>query len=226
MNCFDASHSFVAIIGDMKDSRHLENRKEVQTHLQKILNQVNKKYEKDIASRFLITLGDEFQGLLYTGKDVLRIISEIRIQLYPVCLRFGIGFGKITTDIRAEMALGADGPGYYRAREAVEQLKEREKRNRPVPSDICLKMDEKDRGTEVMLNTIFNLIYVVEKGWTIRQREIIWDMLLYEDGQQNTARRLNISQPTVQKALAAGGYYTYENALKNAAEILGEIKHD
>ena len=87
-------------------------------------------------------------------------------------------------------------------------------------------MDEKDRGTEVMLNTIFNLIYVVEKGWTIRQREIIWDMLLYEDGQQNTARRLNISQPTVQKALAAGGYYTYENALKNAAEILGEIKHD
>ena len=226
MNCFDASHSFVAIIGDMKDSRHLENRKEVQTHLQKILNQVNKKYEKDIASRFLITLGDEFQGILYTGKDVLRIISEIRIQLYPVCLRFGIGFGKITTDIRAEMALGADGPGYYRAREAVEQLKEREKRNRPVPSDICLKMDEKDRGTEVMLNTIFNLIYVVEKGWTIRQREIIWDMLLYEDGQQNTARRLNISQPTVQKALAAGGYYTYENALKNAAEILGEIKHD
>ena len=226
MNCFDASHSFVAIIGDMKDSRHLENRKEVQTHLQKILNQINKKYEKDIASRFLITLGDEFQGLLYTGKDVLRIISEIRIQLYPVCLRFGIGFGKITTDIRAEMALGADGPGYYRAREAVEQLKEREKRNRPVPSDICLKMDEKDRGTEVMLNTIFNLIYVVEKGWTIRQREIIWDMLLYEDGQQNTARRLNISQPTVQKALAAGGYYTYENALKNAAEILGEIKHD
>ena len=220
MNCFDASHSFVAIIGDMKDSRHLENRKEVQTHLQKILNQVNKKYEKDIASRFLITLGDEFQGLLYTGKDVLRIISEIRIQLYPVCLRFG------TTDIRAEMALGADGPGYYRAREAVEQLKEREKRNRPVPSDICLKMDEKDRGTEVMLNTIFNLIYVVEKGWTIRQREIIWDMFLYEDGQQNTARRLNISQPTVQKALAAGGYYTYENALKNAAEILGEIKHD
>ena len=226
MNCFDASHSFVAIIGDMKDSRHLENRKEVQTHLQKILNQVNKKYEKDIASRFLITLGDEFQGLLYTGKDVLRIISEIRIQLYPVCLRFGIGFGKITTDIRAEMALGADGPGYYRAREAVEQLKEREKRNRPGPSDICLKMDEKDRGTEVMLNTIFNLIYVVEKGWTIRQREIIWDMFLYEDGQQNTARRLNISQPTVQKALAAGGYYTYENALKNAAEILGEIKHD
>ena len=29
-----------------------------------------------------------------------------------------------------------------------------------------------------------------------------------------------------EKALAAGGYYTYENALKNAAEILGEIKDE
>ena len=226
MNHFDTRHSFVAVIGDIKDSRHLENRKEVQTHMQTILEQVNEKYEEYIASRFLITLGDEFQGLLYTGENVLHIISEIRMQLYPVHLRFGIGFGQITTDIRAEMALGADGPGYYRAREAIERLKEREKKNRPVPAELCFKMGEQNRRTEIMLNTIFNLIYVIEKNWTKRQREIIWDMLLYEDGQHNTARRLNISQPTVQKALAAGGYYTYENALKNAAEILGEIKDE
>lgn len=226
MNHFDTRHSFVAVIGDIKDSRRLENRKEVQTHMQTILEQVNEKYEEYIASRFLITLGDEFQGLLYTGENVLHIISEIRMQLYPVHLRFGIGFGQITTDIRAEMALGADGPGYYRAREAIERLKEREKKNRPVPAELCFKMGEQNRRTEIMLNTIFNLIYVIEKNWTKRQREIIWDMLLYEDGQQNTARRLNISQPTVQKALAAGGYYTYENALKNAAEILGEIKDE
>lgn len=226
MNHFDTRHSFVAVIGDIKDSRHLENRKEVQTHMQTILEQVNEKYEEYIASRFLITLGDEFQGLLYTGENVLHIISEIRMQLYPVHLRFGIGFGQITTDIRAEMALGADGPGYYRARESIERLKEREKKNRPVPAELCFKMGEQNRRTEIMLNTIFNLIYVIEKNWTKRQREIIWDMLLYEDGQQNTARRLNISQPTVQKALAAGGYYTYENALKNAAEILGEIEDE
>ena len=69
-------------------------------------------------------------------------------------------------------------------------------------------------------------MYAVESGWTARQREIIWDMLAYGDGQQNTAARLSISQPTVQKALAAGNYYTYENALKNAAEILGEIRYD
>lgn len=226
MEYLENRHSFAAVIGDIKDSRKLENRKEVQKRLQKVLDRLNRKYEEDIVSSYLITLGDEFQGLLCSGKNILNMINEIKMEMYPVRLRFGIGFGTITTDIRREMALGADGPGYYRAREAVEVLKEREKKNRPVPADLCLKMEEEDRDKEVLLNTVFDLLYVVEEGWTERQREIIWDMLVYGDGQQNTAARLSISQPTVQKALAAGSYYTYENALKNVAEILGEIQYD
>lgn len=226
MNHMDTIHSFAAVIGDIKDSRHLENRKEVQVHLQEILDRLNEKYKDHIVSKFLITLGDEFQGLLCGGEYILDMVNEIRMEMYPVRLRFGIGFGQITTDIKSEMALGADGPGYYRAREAVELLKEREKKNRPVLAEICLRLDEKDQEKEVLLNTVFDLMYVVESGWTERQRETIWDMLLYGDGQQNTARRLSISQPTVQKALAAGSYYTYENALKNASKILGDIQND
>ena len=218
--------SFVAVIGDMKDSRHLENRKEVQVRLQGILDRLNKKYKDEIVSRFLITLGDEFQGLLSSGKYILDMVNEIRMAMHPVRLRFGIGFGQITTDIRTEMALGADGPGYYRAREAVELLKEREKKNRSVLSELCLKMDETHRDKEILLNTVFDLMYVVESGWTDRQREVIWDMLLHGDGQQNTAGRLGITQSTVQKTLAAGSYYTYESALKNASEILGDIQDD
>ena len=226
MNHMDTIHSFAAVIGDIKDSRHLENRKEVQVHLQEILDRLNEKYKDHIVSKFLITLGDEFQGLLCGGEHILDMVNEIRMEMYPVRLRFGIGFGQITTDIKSEMALGADGPGYYRAREAVELLKEREKKNRPVLAELCLRLDEKDQEKEILLNTVFELMYVVESGWTERQRETIWDMLLYGDGQQNTARRLSISQPTVQKALAAGSYYTYENALKNAAKILGDIQND
>ena len=226
MNHMDTIHSFAAVIGDIKDSRHLENRKEVQVHLQEILDRLNEKYKDHIVSKFLITLGDEFQGLLSGGEHILDMVNEIRMEMYPVRLRFGIGFGQITTDIKSEMALGADGPGYYRAREAVELLKEREKKNRPVLAELCLRLDEKDQEKEILLNTVFDLMYVVESGWTERQRETIWDMLLYGDGQQNTARRLSISQPTVQKALAAGSYYTYENALKNAAKILGDIQND
>ena len=64
-------HSFAAVIGDIKDSRHLENRKEVQIRLQRILDRLNEKYKDDIVSRFLIKLGDEIQGLMSSGKYIL-----------------------------------------------------------------------------------------------------------------------------------------------------------
>lgn len=216
----------VAIIGDIKKSRSLEKRKEVQEHLKKTLYEINKKYENDITAKFLVTLGDEFQGLLSNGKNVLKIIEEIRIQLHPVKLRFGIGIGQITTDINTEMALGADGPGYYHARAAITLLKDKENKKKTVPADICVKMDNGNEERVMLINTIFELMNAVERTWTDRQREIIWDMLRHQDGQWNTADRLSIAQSTVQKALAAGNYYTYENAMKNLDKTLGEIQYD
>lgn len=32
-------------------------------------------------------------------------------------MRFGIGIGSISTKINSEISIGADGPGYYKARE-------------------------------------------------------------------------------------------------------------
>ena len=49
-------YSFVAVIGDIKDSRLLENRKEVQLRLQEVLERLNENYKEEIVSRFLITL--------------------------------------------------------------------------------------------------------------------------------------------------------------------------
>ena len=140
MDQFKNILSYAAVIGDIKASRHLENRREVQKDLQRVLEQVNRKYAEDITSKFLITLGDEFQGLLCSGKNILNMINEIKMEMYPVRIRFGVGFGPITTDIWTEMALGADGPGYYRAREAIETLKEQEKKKRPIPADICIRI--------------------------------------------------------------------------------------
>lgn len=218
---------FFAIIGDIKNSKEIEKRNMIQNELKNILEDVNCIYADDIASKFTITLGDEFQGLLYTGHNVVKIIETIKERLYPVEMRFGIGEGEITTAINLEIAIGADGPAYYNARSAIEYLKGNEKKNKRALSDM--RIESKCRKTEkqlALINTIFELMKAIELNWTERQREIIWAMLKYNEGQSATARRLGISQGTLNKALTAGQYYAYSNALKMIETELGEMRYD
>ncbi len=53
---------YVTIIGDIRASRKLEHRNQSQMTLHAVLEELNTAYTDSIASRFVITLGDEFQG--------------------------------------------------------------------------------------------------------------------------------------------------------------------
>ncbi len=214
---------YIAIIGDIQDSKIIEDRKNVQIKLEEVLEEINVQYSNDIASKFMITLGDEFQGLLLSGTNVMNIISKIERGMYPVRLRFGVGIGEITTDINPNMSIGADGPGYYRAREAIGNLKEKEKKKKTYAGDILFKADDKNQTIMDMLNTIIELMFAIKSFWSDRQREIIWNMLEYHDNQIDAAKRLKIKQPTVQKALVAGKYYAYKEAMDTVTNVLREI---
>ena len=215
---------YIAVIGDIKDSKRMKDRNQVQEKLQAKLYEINEKYATEIASKFMITLGDEFQGLLSCGANTLQIITEIEQSMYPVKLRFGVGIGEITTKINPDMAIGADGPGYYKARAAIEYLKENEKRKQTIMSDIRFEVDGENQGITTMINTMLSLLTVIKSSWSDRQREVIWDMLQTQDSQVNVAKRFKIQQPTVQKILASGKYYAYKEALDTIGKALEEIR--
>ncbi len=217
---------YIAIIGDIKESKKLSNRSEVQKKLNIVLEDINKKYTKDISSKFIITLGDEFQGLLCNGANTMNILSEIERRMYPVKIRFGVGVGEITTDVNKEMSIGADGPGYYKARTAIEYLKEDEKRKQTNAADIRFEIDGDNQASTIMINTILSLMTVIKETWSDRQREIIWDMLEHQDSQLDVARRLAIKQPSVQKSLSKGKYYAYKDALNTIGQALEEIRRE
>ena len=61
----NSERHYFALIGDIIDSRHEQDRYDVQKKLQSILSSVNVENAVHIAADFLITLGDEFQGLLF-----------------------------------------------------------------------------------------------------------------------------------------------------------------
>lgn len=213
---------YIAVIGDIKDSKKIEDRREAQEKLQRILEDINDRYNDDISSKFTITLGDEFQGLLHNGKNIMMIITEIERRMFPLKIRFGIGIGAITTSINREMSIGADGPAYYKARQAIDFLKESEKKNKTDAPDVRLEVENYE--TSIMINTIFTLLTVIKEAWSDRQREIIWTMLGYQDNQAAVAKRLNISQPAVQKTLSRGSYYAYKEALDTVGKAFEEIR--
>ncbi len=217
---------YIAMIGDIKESKKIDNRREVQKRLESVLEEINEEYASDISSRFMITLGDEFQGLLCNGANTMNIISKIERKMYPIKMRFGVGVGEITTEVNKEMSIGADGPGYYKAREAIEYLKYNEKRKQINAADVRLEVDSENQESTIMINTILSLMTMLKETWSDRQRQIIWDMLEHQDSQLKVAERLEIKQPAVQKSLSKGKYYAYKNALDTIGKALDGIRRE
>ena len=117
---------YCAIIGDLINSKKLptEDRAAIQERLRTLLNGVNEKFSLFLVSPFLMTLGDEFQGVLTAAEPALEIIDFLGQNLMelPIQIRYGIGIGELSTNVNREQALGDDGPAYHHARQGIEQL--------------------------------------------------------------------------------------------------------
>ena len=213
---------YAAVIGDIVGSKSLTGRGEVQQKLRGVLAAINERYGDDIASDFMITLGDEFQGLLKRGARVMELVEEIEDRMNPVSIRFAVGIGEITTDIDPRLPLGADGPAYHNARRTMNELKAAEKKAKS-PDAVKMIATQGDNGdTDAMLNSVLILASVIKGKWSLRQREII---LAYRDcsDQQRAADRLGIAQSSVNKGLKTASYYSYQSALDTLSRALGEI---
>lgn len=214
---------YVAIIGDIKDSKKLDNRSEIQEKLSCTLQNVNRLYNNDISAKFIITLGDEFQGLLEKFDHIFDIVKYIQREMYPVKLRFGIGIGEITTDIVHEAAIGADGPAYYAARKVIDELREQEKKLKKQAADIQVSYYNTDCFDITEINTMLALMKIIEDSWSEKQRLTIWDISQKGGSQDECAKRMNTTQSTVARRLADGNYITYENAKETVSEALKRL---
>ena len=217
---------YIAIIGNIKNSKSIEERRKFQNKLNNILNEINEIYSNSISSNFTITLGDEFQGLLHSGEHVMEIIQYIKKESYPIKIRFGIGIGAITTDINSAISIGADGPGYYKARDSIEQLKVLEKKNESTYGDIQIKIDGDNNLQELSLNSILKLMYCIEKDWTKKQREVVNYVLFEKKNQTETAHYFNVTQSNIQQMLSKTHFYAYKDAFDSVNKILSEVKYD
>lgn len=215
---------YIAIIGDIISSKKLEDREEVQEKLNIILDEINNKYDNYIESKFLITLGDEFQGLLLNPVKLFEIIDTIKFKMYPVKIRFGIGIGSINTKINRSMALGADGPCYHYARDVIEELKMLNKKNSKANYSTDIKLSAHfNTNIESLINANLSMLYYIEDRWTIKQRELVQKKLFHDKTQRELADELNVNQSSIQRGLKGAGYYDYIYVKNTVEEVLNKV---
>ncbi len=199
---------YYAIIADLIGSKKIENRHAAQEQIKEALDYINQKYKKQIASKFSLTLGDEFQGLLTTGENIFQIIDEIDIKIPAYPCRFGIGLGTMATAINPEQSLGADGEAYWKAREAIEYVHNNDdyemtrthfcgltdSEDLLVNDSLALSDGLKARWTEVQWGTFAKLIEENIYGSNFDQKRLAKKLSITE---QALYRRLKLSQMKV-----------------------------
>lgn len=202
--------SYLALIGDLKNSRQIAERAQAQKEVQRALAQINETYPSLFASRLTLTLGDEFQALIHPGQGgLMRMMDELEARLLPFPFRVGLGFGGILTDIDSSVSIGADGEAYWRAREAIGYVHANESGGKIRTH--CLGFSaERDE----LLNALMEASDTLKSGWTALQRQTF--SLLTLEGiytpvfdQKKFAASIGISESSLTKRLNASDIKLY-----------------
>lgn len=117
----------VALIGDLVASRSFPSRGTAQRALEQAMATVNDR----IATEQIMeaTIGDEFQAVFADPVSAIRATFLTRILLpWPMDARFGIGFGDLDIVGATRYGLTQDGPAWWHARSAIDDVKQAERR--------------------------------------------------------------------------------------------------
>ncbi len=157
----------VVIIADVRGSKKMavDERHEGQLFLKSAIVQVNENFTDDIEAPFMITRGDEFQGVLKNMSSGLKIMLEFERLLFPLDLRYGLGRGviqKMGSNIPIEM----DGPAFHRANEAVNLAKKKK---------LFIQCKTWNNGFDILINNIFLLMYAIKSRWNEVNYQRYWD---------------------------------------------------
>ncbi len=217
---------YLAIIGDFIDSKNLEDRSNYQKQLQKTLDLLNQKYKMHLASKMSITLDDEFQALFKEDAPIFQIIDELSIAMKPVDIRYGIGYGEILTTINPEQSLGADGPAYWNAREAITFIHQR---NDYGQTHLAIRTGSET--DDIILNSLLSAGEAIKSNWITSQIDV-YETLLKEDiyqeqfDQQEIGEKLSLNSSALSKRLKSSNIKVYFRTRQSARLYLSQLKKE
>lgn len=188
----DGGRRYVALIGDIRGSRQLEDRSQVQEELRSALASLNEATVNPQGADLVITTGDEFQGLFTEPVRALEVLGRLDERFPELSFTFGLGAGGLETDLRQE-AVGMDGPCFHEARRAIEAAA-----SQPAGAQAAGFGDVADDHASTMLA----LVQSARSDWTPTQCRYA---LALRDAatQQAVADRFDRSKSSISESLSA-----------------------
>jgi hypothetical protein len=214
---------YFVILGDIVKSRDIKDRATFQSHLIETLDFLNNRFKRTLVSSLMVNSGDSFQGIFSSSAPILSIADALRFSLVAYCsLRLGLGFGEITTEIERKSSILCDGPAFWNAKEALDDLYEENYyqtlSTRLVSTQSTLEL------VKELVNQSCLLGDQLVSGWKKRQLELATYQILnhgYEKVPQiQLAQKLGISPQQVFTTLKAMGLYAYLDSKKSTQTLL------
>jgi hypothetical protein len=209
--------AYIALIGDLVASRDLkpDARGLLQARLGRHFAAVKAEARAGFAAWPLVTIGDEFQALFAASevgcRALLTLIPELLDLASPTAVRFGLGLGALSTEVREE-ALGMDGPCFHRARSALERAR---------ALDLPCQLDT-EQGDAILWSTLASYALRQRLSWTPAQAEAIAH---FEGGRswKQVADELKITPSAVSLRQKAAGWALYERSWQALEKGLLEL---
>ena len=206
--------NWAAVIGDVIGSRQAVNRSGMQKRLETALAAVNLATEP--VQSLTTTIGDEFQGMFRTVAEAIDASFRLRILLAgKLDVRMGIGWGTLRTRDPERIPYGQDGPCWWRARDALEELARTERSNQEPTSlrTVCRTGTSQEGSFNAILVLRDQILSGIDE-----QDATILDSLLGGAAQQDAASRLGINKSSVSRRMQRHGLAALLRARQQLAQ--------
>lgn len=205
--------TYLAVKMDVRDSQKTQDRSELQKKLLQVTAEINRRFESSIQAKFVVTHGDEVQGLVRCEaiRMLLGMVEYYANSLRPVRVRFGIGLGTLSTELQS-IAIGMDGPAWHHAKQAIEDAER---------TRAFIRFRGFGPETDSVLDGLANLLFFVSSRWTAERRSTIaWA----EEGLRQTciAERFRVSDAAISRRLSAAGWHEYREGRDALLQLLGK----
>lgn len=196
---------------DIKNSRQIElvTREKIHAKIFEVMDTIKKICPAEVFA-IGMTAGDEFQVVLNRAELSIDIYKLVKTE-FPVSCYFGVGFGSIS-HLGKELPSEMYGDCFYLSRNAIENAKIKN-------SEIIFKVG--DDLLDLELNTLFELMNIVRRKQTKRQKKIVGFLTSQKyDFQKELAQHFAVSEQAISKMIRNSGFETVNRTEQLAKTLL------